>query len=171
MNILDAIERHVDQQYTKRATWYAEQGEKITREYFLSEDYQGEGGGQFGIAREVGLRVAGVMGEFVSYDVFDNCREHGITYRGAGGWTFCAYEHRNSDQIHIEGCPTPLVESYGPYGGRDKYDTLHHVEWMDYQGAADALIAMLQLTMNASDQGREVTRRELTIAAQLSILS
>lgn len=57
------------------------------------------------------------------FGVFDNCREYGLTVR-AGDWTFCVYEHRNSDSICIEGCPTSEAPFYGPYGGEDKYDTL-----------------------------------------------
>lgn len=152
-----ALEAHIDQQYAQHVESAQRMGwEVYSRERFLSEDYLGEGLGQFGIAQEVGLRVAKEMGELVSWGVFDNCREHGLTVTGAGGWTFCFYEHRNSDQIHIEGCPTGEMESYGPYGGADKYDTLFCTKWMDYDGAAAALIAMLSRTVQGP-----VTREQL----------
>lgn len=156
MNILDAIEKHIDQQWngiseSTKASHLRFEGEPMTRDYLLSEGWSGEGGGQFGIAREVGLRVASVMGEFVSYDVFDNCREHGLTFAALGpdllpAWTFSVYEHRNSDQICIQGCRTDEVKSYGTWPDEEvgKYDVLHSSDWMDYDSAATALIALLE---------------------------
>ena len=161
-----AIEAHIEQQYAKFLKYPATWNEDRSREYFLSEDYQGEGN-QFDIAREVGIRVAKEMGELVSFGVFDNCREHGITVSSAGGWTFCVYEHRNSDEICIEGCPTPEVRPYGPYGGRDKYDVLFRTRWQDYDGAARAMIAVLKASVELTD----VTRRTLTVHAQTAILA
>jgi hypothetical protein len=156
MRYASAIEAHVDQQYgqhveSHRLYWSHRPLE--TREEFLSVEYQGEGS-QFDIAREVGLRVAKEMGELVSFGVFDNCREHGITVTSAGGWTFCVYEHRNSDEINIEGCPTGEIQEWGPYGGENKYDTLYSTCWMDYDGAAKAMITLLKTTVERRDATR-----------------
>lgn len=97
----------------------------------------------------------------VTFGYFDNCREYGLTVE-IGDWTFCAYEHRNSDNICIEGCPTAEVKSYGPYGGEDKYDTLGSWRWKDYDGARDALIAMMKLVQDAGT----ATRRQLKAVAK-----
>jgi hypothetical protein len=153
----DAIEAHIEQQYEQYLSYDFIKDEEKTREYFLSEDYLGEGLGQFGIAQGVGSRVAKEMGELVSWGVFDNCREHGLTVRTAGGWTFCFYEHRNSDQICIEGCPSDEVKEWGPYGGEDKYDTLFYGRWLDYEVAAKALIAMIEASVTLPG----ITRKQL----------
>lgn len=76
----------------------------------------------------------------VEFGTFDNCREYGLTIT-AGDWTFCAYEHRNSDEIHIEGCPTTDVKEWGPYGGSDKFDTLAHYRWEQYGSVASGIRA------------------------------
>lgn len=60
----------------------------------------------------------------VEVGTFDNCREYGNTYRAIGAkqdYTFCVYEHRNSDQIYINGCLTEEIKPYGPYSGDDKW--------------------------------------------------
>lgn len=95
------------------------------------------------IPREVGKIVASEMGEFVTWGVFDNCREHGLTATNSGGWTFCWYEHRNSDLIHIEGCPTSEIKEWGPYGGKDKWDTLAQFWPETYADVAACLVEML----------------------------
>lgn len=92
----------------------------------------------------------------VEFGVFDNYREYGLT-ASINGWTFCAYEHRNSDAICIEGCPTGQVESYGPYGGEDKYDVLFSTSWMQYWEARKALVA----GMNAVRDNYDTTRAAL----------
>ena len=58
---------------------------------------------------------------------FDNCREFGYMYHVIGGeqdLTFSVYEHRNSDEIIINGCETSDVKSYGAYNGNSKYSYL-----------------------------------------------
>lgn len=52
----------------------------------------------------------------LDFNTFYNCREYGLTVT-VGGWQFCVYEHRNSDNICIEGCPVDEVKECGPYGG------------------------------------------------------
>lgn len=174
MNLTDAIAKHRDDQYADYARQASEYRIPLTQdEYFSSEE---NCGAQFAIASEVGMRVGAEMGELIAYGVFDNCREHGITYRAAGprngvagsdpftGWTFCVYEHRNSDSICVNGCPTNKVESYGPYGGENKYDTLFDTRYENYDEAAAALIAMMRFSAAATRQS-EVTRDALRDAA------
>lgn len=88
------------------------------------------------------------------FGTFDNNREYGITVT-VSGWTFSVYEHRNSDDIIVNGCPTADVEPFGPYGGGDKYDVLHGSPWRDYEGAAKALAVAIQRVRNVPTTGRE----------------
>lgn len=76
----------------------------------------------------------------LNFDTFYNCREYGLMVT-VGGWTFAAYEHRNSDNICIEGCPATDVQEVGPYAGEDKYDVLFSAAWKHEYDAAKALIA------------------------------
>ena len=92
----------------------------------------------------------------ITFGTFDNCREYGMTV-SINGWTFCAYEHRNSDQICIEGCPTGKVQSYGPYAGEDKYDVLFTAEWQQYHLVRLALNA----AMHAVEMDYNITRSYL----------
>lgn len=161
MHHATALEKHIDDQYSQRAEWYESRGETITRDYFLLEDYNGPSSA-YDIAREVALGVAREMGEFVTFGVFDNCREHGLTVTGAGGWTFCWYEHRNTDDIHIEGCPTAEMKPFGPYGGVDKYDTLFYAPWQQYAPIVAALVAILKATV----ENPSITRSELKKVAR-----
>lgn len=68
------------------------------------------------------------------------------------------YEHRNSDQIHIEGCPTGEVKSYGPYGGVNKWDTLFAAKDEEYAVVAEKLVAMLRLVSDGATHSREEVR-------------
>lgn len=110
----------------------------------------------FAMTRIVGGIVASELGEFVSWDTFDNCREHGLTVSTPGGWTFCWYEHRNSDVVHIEGCPTSEVREWGPYGGDDKWDTLAEFWPKTYEAVAKCLVEMIRHTIE-----RSTTRADL----------
>ncbi len=143
MTVIDAINHY-----------YADRG-VCEQDIFACPD---EFPNQLFIAREVGVRVAREMGEFVSYGTFYNLREHGLTYTVLGpdlhpenGWTFCVYEHRNSDEIIINGCRTAEVKPYGPYGGQDKWDTLGCFDYGNYDDAANALIRILNLAMEFGD--------------------
>lgn len=100
----------------------------------------------FVIAKEVGGALAEGFGNRISFDTFDNCREWGLTFT-AGGWTFCCYEHRNSDEIHIEGRPTVPIQEWGPYGGDDKYDTMFHAGWEQYQTITKALTYVIEAAL------------------------
>ena len=77
---------------------------------------------------------------------FDNCREYGNTYRVLNAkqdYTFCVYEHRNSDQICINGCPTEEIKIYGPYTDGSKYDYHYSVSYDEHYRAAIKLIEFL----------------------------
>jgi hypothetical protein len=80
----------------------------------------------------------------VEFGTFENCREYGLTVT-VGNWTFCAYEHRNSDALCIEGCPTGEAKDYGPYGGEDKYDVLFSTNHGRYYEARKALRVAVEL--------------------------
>lgn len=162
MRYAEAVAAHIDAQYSEYADYYRGRDGVVL---MTRTDYANDGGSNFAIAAEVGHRVATKLGELVSFGVFDNCREHGITIAAPGhdlrpdtGWTFCVYEHHNSDQICIEGCPTPAVETWGPYGGVDKYDVLHRSRFEDYDSAAAALVAMLQAATTLERPTRDIMK-------------
>ncbi|ANA86475.1 hypothetical protein BH762_gp043 [Gordonia phage OneUp] len=161
MILQTALDMHITDQYNEYLEYTAKcDTHKRTVEEWLDPEFQGEGG-QVDIAREVGTRVAAEMGEFVSFGVFNNCREHGITVSNAYGWTFCFYEHRNSDFICIEGCPTAEIKSWGPYSDTDKWDILGQANWKEYDSAARQVIAVLNAAVSF-----DVTRDELRMAAK-----
>lgn len=98
------------------------------------------------IAKEVGGALAEGFGDKIDFGTFDNCREWGLTFT-AGNWQFCCYEHRNSDDIHIEGCKLENRQTWGPYGGTDKYRTLFRTSYGDYQAVTAALAAVLRVAL------------------------
>ena len=108
--------------------------------------------------RIAGERVLAQLGpEWADFDTFDNCREYGLTFT-VPGWQFAIYEHRNSDELCLQGCPAALVQPYGPYGGtRDKYDVLARAEYGEFDAIAAALVAALRHV----NLGPQVSRREL----------
>ncbi|OBY33442.1 hypothetical protein [Mycolicibacter kumamotonensis] len=125
---------------------------------YWEEMYPDEPIRQYIIAKEVGGALAEGFGDRIDFGVFDNCREWGLTFT-AGGWTFCCYEHRNSDEIHIEGCPSDQVQPYGPYGGESKYDTLFHAASQQYQVVTKTLVRMIEAALRG-----EITDRESVVA-------
>ncbi|OBG32386.1 hypothetical protein [Mycolicibacter heraklionensis] len=99
------------------------------------------------IARAVGGALAEGLGRRITFGTFDNCREYGLTFT-AGDWTFCCFEHRNSDQIMVEGCPTAEMKEWGPYGCYDKYSMMWHASDGHYQSVTRALSAVLVAALN-----------------------
>ena len=103
---------------------------------------------------------SGLLDEFfqeedkLDFGVFENCREYGVTVT-VGGWTFAAYEHRNSDDICIEGTRTDDVKPYGPYGTDDKYDVLFSARWKQYHEAAKAISAIARHALTNPDATRD----------------
>jgi len=102
----------------------------------------------------------GLLDEFyqeedkLDFGTFENCREYGVTVT-VGGWTFAAYEHRNSDDICIEGTRTANVKPYGPYGTDDKYDVLFSARWKQYHEAATAINAITRHVLSNPDATRD----------------
>lgn len=135
MILQSAIDKHRDEQDV--ASWWWHEGRDGS-----PDDYA-----PIAMARIVGSKIAGEFGEFVTWGTFDNCREHGLTVSTPGGWTFCWYEHRNSNSIHIEGCPTREVREYGPYGGESKGDTLAEFWPETYDDVAAGLAEMIRHTI------------------------
>lgn len=77
---------------------------------------------------------------------FDNCREYGFTYSIKGSKqdnVFCVYEHRNSDQICVNGCAREDVKSYGPYSGETKWDVLFSANYEEYHSVSEQLTQWL----------------------------
>lgn len=88
---------------------------------------------------------------------FTNCRECGFTYVAMDcfvdgevkyiptdyWFTFCTYEHRNSDSIIING-KKGLISLAGdlPYAG-DKWDYLSSVGFEEYDKATDELVRLI----------------------------
>lgn len=116
------------------------------------------------LGAEVGYYLADWLGtgRYPTVGLFDNCREYGLTFE-SGGWTFCVYEHRNSDSICIEGCPTDEVKSYGPYGGVDNYDTIACFQYDTH--TSDVARVMAELLHQATQPGTH-TREAFKRAAQ-----
>lgn len=134
MKFSEALTAVIDQQYAG------------SRGYFHppTRDEIAAGDKNVRIAYEV-FGEPGLLNEFweqrdmFDFGTFENCREYGVTVTVAG-WTFAAYEHRNSDNICVEGCPTGEVKEYGPYGGEDKYDVLSYANWKQYHHAVEDLV-------------------------------
>ena len=82
----------------------------------------------------------------VEVGTFDNCREYGNTYRvidALQDYTFCVYEHRNSDQIIINGCKSDEIKPYGPYSGESKYDFYASFGYGEHYNATKKLYEMM----------------------------
>ena len=95
----------------------------------------------------------------VSIGAFTNCRECGLTYMVTEGnfndwFTFCTYEHRNSDKIIINGAQG-LISMNGelPYNGDSKWDYLASFEYNDYEGAVDKLVELINEKVTNANMG------------------
>ena len=78
---------------------------------------------------------------------FDNYRESGYMYRVIGSKqdiTFSVYEHRNSDDIIINGCFTKDVKPYGAYNGGSKWDYLNSFGYDQHYSVALKLSQYLE---------------------------
>lgn len=54
---------------------------------------------------------------------FNNCREYGYMYsikNAIQPVVFSVYQHRNSDQLIINGCLEKDLQTYGAYSGKSK---------------------------------------------------
>lgn len=116
------------------------------------------------IAREVGSRVVAELGnEWFAFGTFDNCREWGLTFT-ADSWQFAVYQHRNSDSMCTQGCRVWDVQPYGPWGGDivDKFDVLTWADWLDYDIAADNLVACLRWVRDNPGATRAELKKAMT---------
>ena len=89
---------------------------------------------------------------------FDNCRESGFTYRALNSaidFTFCVYEHRNSDQLIINGCLTKDVKHYGPYGSNDKYFSYARFSYNQHYDCASRLLELISSVVSGSFEIKE----------------
>ena len=74
---------------------------------------------------------------------FTNCRESGLTFKmfvGKNSFTWCIYEHRNSDSIIING-KEGYISSNGdlPYMAEDKYTYIKSFNFGEYEETANFL--------------------------------
>ena len=74
-----------------------------------------------------------------------NCREQGFAYwvygnRSKKSFTWCTYQHRNSDSIIVNGKEGMLTNSGDlPYTSNDKHIYLSGFSYSEYEKAADFL--------------------------------
>ena len=83
----------------------------------------------------------------VTIGTFTNCRECGLTFRVFGkekSFTWCVYEHRNSDEIIING-KEGYISFNGdlPYNGDSKYSYLHSFNHGEFTECADKLAEII----------------------------
>lgn len=162
MRFNEALVKLVDDHYRQHCEWNSSPS---MREFLRPRDVW--------VAQSHNVRIAADVfgwldGDYlyqdktVDYDVFDNCREWGLTVTVAG-WTFCAYEHRNSGNICIEGCREENVKHYGPYGGEDKWDVLASFPW---RHGYEASLALEDMIRAVREDPAAVTRADLVRVAK-----
>lgn len=132
MTFCEALDLAINEQWAERIQ------SSIKSETFLNRTMLAMTSENFRIPVEVMRWIE--LPEGINFGTFNNCREYGITYK-YNGWTFCLYEHRNSDNIILQGCPDADVEPYGPYGkdSDSKWDVLADFKFGQYENAAEAL--------------------------------
>jgi hypothetical protein len=86
---------------------------------------------------------------------FTNCREVGLTfiitglykdgdYKVVDNFTFCVYEHRNSDEIIVNGKEGYVcLNGELPYGGETKWDYIKSFSYNKHMEAADYLASSI----------------------------
>lgn len=85
----------------------------------------------------------------VTIGTFTNCRECGLTFRVSGNketgsFTWCVYEHRNSDQIIVNGKPGYVcLNGELPYRDGTKWDYLQAFSPGDYENVAEYLVSSI----------------------------
>lgn len=80
----------------------------------------------------------------IDVGTFTNCRECGLTFKimktGGKSFTWCVYEHRNSDQIIVNGREGYIsMNGELPYKADSKYDYLNSFDYGNYERCADYL--------------------------------
>jgi hypothetical protein len=80
---------------------------------------------------------------YIIVGTFTNCRECGFTFKATGkdkAFTWCIYEHRNSDDIIINGKEGYISENGElPYNGESKYSYLLALRYDKHQECAEEL--------------------------------
>ena len=116
------------------------------------------------------IRIASIVGnalvgdllyaerDELDFGTFDNGREYGITI-STRFWVFAVYEHRNGDNICVNGAP--IAEDRGVYGGEDKWDVLYSADYRDYESAAAALAAAIKRVRNVPSTGRSKLKQTI----------
>jgi len=115
------------------------------------------------IEKSAGLRISVVVLEhlealFENYEgdkfehldvgTFTNCRECGYTFRcmASNGetFTYCVYEHRNSDEIIING-KKGYISMNGdlPYCSKSKWDNIKSFSYNEHYKCAEALYKII----------------------------
>ena len=101
------------------------------------------------------LKVLGILkkdktlaGISIYVGTFTNCREQGLTFiadnKKGRPFTWCVYEHRNSDEIIINGKPGFItLAGELPYKG-DKTQYLASFKFGAYRNAANTLSAFIR---------------------------
>lgn len=159
MNFAQALTALIDQTHADTVHYHYAAGGFGTLD---TRDITAAGDKNVRIAAEV-FGEAGMLDEFykeedkLSFGTFNNCREYGMTVT-VGGWTFAVYEHRNSDDICIEGCPTGEVREFGPYGGTGKHDVLFSARWKQYHQVAGAINTMARFVLGTPDATRDAVK-------------
>lgn len=92
----------------------------------------------------------------IAVGAFTNCREAGLTYKVTGynkdnkyvpceNFTFCTYEHRNSDEIIINGKPGYInLNGDLPYKEGDKYHFIASFRYNQHYEAANKLAELIK---------------------------
>lgn len=83
----------------------------------------------------------------VTIGTFTNCRECGLTFKVSdkgNAFTWCVYEHRNSDEIIING-KEGYISFNGdlPYNGDSKYSYLYNFNHGEFSECADKLTEII----------------------------
>lgn len=88
-----------------------------------------------------------LIGEQLEIKKFNNCRESGYMYRVINSKqdiTFSVYEHRNSDEIIINGGFTSNIKPHGIYNGGSKWDYLNNFMYNEHYAVAKRLREYLE---------------------------
>jgi hypothetical protein len=93
----------------------------------------------------------------ITVGTFTNCRECGLTfviqgfhdekneYHNIDSFTWCVYEHRNSDEIIINGKEGYICRNGElPYNGDSKYSFLESFSYNEHELCADSLVNRIQ---------------------------
>ena len=88
-----------------------------------------------------------LIGEQLEIKEFNNCRESGYVYRVINSKqdiTFSVYEHRNSDEMIINGGFTSNIKPHGIYNGGSKWDYLNNFKYNEHYAVAKKLREYLE---------------------------